>query len=173
MASFAELLEPIIDDLFRYACRLERDPVAAEDLLQAGLLHGLKKHGQLREAQTFRVWMTRVLRTTWINSHEKRTEVPITRDEVERIGPALRPVRDPEESVRDGRLGEKISLALDDLPSDRREAVWLVDGLGFSFSEAAIVLEQPVGTVASRVSRARSTLRHQLRDVALDRGVIG
>ncbi len=172
MAKFAHLLEPIIDDLYRYACRLAGDPVAAEDLLQAGLLRGLNKYGQLREASTFRVWMTRVLRTTWLNSHDKRTELPIADDEIERIGPALRPLPSPDEHVRNSRLGEQISVALDDLPRDRREAVWLVDGLGFTFSEAANILEEPVGTVASRVSRGRAALRQQLRGVALDRGVI-
>ena len=173
MASFVELLEPILDDLYRYARRLERDPIAAEDLLQDGLLRGLRKHGQLREAITFRVWMTRVLRTTSINRSQKRTELAMAEDDVQRIGPDLRPVRSPEDFVGDVRLGERISLALDDLPPDRREAVWLVDGLGFSFTEAAIVLDQPVGTVASRVSRARSALRHHLRSDALERGVIG
>ena len=77
----------------------------------------------------------------------------------------------PDRQVERRQLGQRLSDALDGLPSDQREAVWLVDGQGLSFGEAAEVLAVPPGTVASRVARGRMSLRTTLAAVAADEGV--
>ncbi len=168
MQTFADLVAPYLDELYRFACRLERDPVAAEDLLQTSLLRGFEKHRQLRTDAGHRQWMAKVMWTTFENRRKKRTEPTLRVVPRERCDPA----RDPEERLRDARLGARIALALDRLPEERRVAVWLVDGLGFTFPQAAEILDMPPGTLASRVARGRAALRLDLTDIAAERGVI-
>ncbi|MCB9797956.1 MAG: hypothetical protein H6741_35195 [Alphaproteobacteria bacterium] len=86
---------------------------------------------------------------------------------------APRPARRrPGRDLGDRRLGDRLDRALAGLPPGQREAVWLVDGLGLKFSEAAEVLDLQPGTVASRVARGRAALRVELAELARERGVI-
>ena len=77
----------------------------------------------------------------------------------------------PDRQAERRQLGQRLSDAMDGLPADQREAVWLIDGQGLSFAEAAGVLGVPPGTVASRVARGRLALRGTLAAVAADEGV--
>ncbi|MEZ4236285.1 MAG: RNA polymerase sigma factor [Myxococcota bacterium] len=167
---FEQLVRPVLGDLYRFACRLTRDPVAAEDLLQQALLRGLDRVEQLHDDGAFRVWQSRVLYTTFVNGRQRREAMPVDEAALERAAGAHdRP--SPERDAMDRQLGGRIGDALDALPPDQREAVWLVDGQGFKFGEAADVLGVPPGTVASRVARARAALRTRLAAVAADEGV--
>lgn len=167
---FERLARPVLQHLYRFACRLTRDPVAAEDLLQQALLRGLGHLGQLEDDGAFRVWQSRVLYTTFLNARDRREDMRVGEEEVDRtVIPFER--SGPEHELGRRRLGERIGDALERLPADQREAVWLVDGQGFKFAEAASVLGVPPGTVASRVARARLALRNDLAAVAAEEGV--
>src|SRR5919198_4159029 len=72
---FEELVLPILDDLYRLACRMESDPHRGEDLLQEGLLLGFRKFAQLRNPGSFRAWMASILRRTWLNRRRTQSEV--------------------------------------------------------------------------------------------------
>ncbi|MCB9762830.1 MAG: sigma-70 family RNA polymerase sigma factor [Alphaproteobacteria bacterium] len=166
---FERLLAPCLDGLYRFACQLERDPVSAEDLLQQALVTALDRFDQLREDAAFRAWVSRIVYRSWQNRRSRRAEVLVLPHELERrralaIG--------PDAACADRRLGARISQALDLLPANQAEAVWLVDGMGLQFSEAAEVLGVRPGTVASRVARARAALRADLIDLAHERGVL-
>ena len=156
---FERLVRPVLGDLYRFACRLTRDPVAAEDLLQASLLRGLGRLAQLHDDAAFRVWQSRVLYTTFLNARDRRADMYVGTEHLERT-PLLEALPDAEAASR--QLGRAIETALDRLPADQREAVWLVDGQGLKFGEAAEVLGLPPGTVASRVARGRAALRVSL-----------
>lgn len=168
---FDRLVRPVLSDLLRFARRLARDPVAADDLLQQALLRGLDRLGQLEDDGAYRVWQSRIVYTTWLDQRPRRMEMTLD----EGIGsatPLHREVaRGPEQAAASRQLGRRIADALDGLPADQREAVWLVDGQGFKFSDAAAVLGISPGTAASRVARGRAALRVALASVAADEGV--
>lgn len=162
-ARFERLVRPVLGDLYRFACRLTRDPVTAEDLLQTSLLRGLGRLAQLQDDRAFRVWQSRVLYTTFLNARDRRADMHVG---VEALDGAPVPTADPAHAAANRQLGRHIGDALDRLPADQREAVWLVDGQGMKFSEAAEILGLPPGTVASRVARGRTALRSSLAAVA-------
>ena len=166
---FGDLVRPVLGDLYRFARRLTRDPVTAEDLLQQALLRGLDRLSQLQDDGAFKVWQSRVLYTTFLDTRDRRETMWIEGQDDDVVVPLERPGPDREQERR--ALGAAISDALDRLPADQREAVWLVDGQGMKFGEAASVLGVPPGTVASRVARGRMALREELRQVAADEGV--
>jgi RNA polymerase sigma-70 factor, ECF subfamily len=167
---FERLVRPVLGNLYRFARRLTRDPVTAEDLLQHALLRGLDRLPQLHDDRAFLVWQSRVLYTTFLNARDRRQDMQVGEDELDHtVIPFER--SGPEHDAMRKQLGARIGDALERLPADQREAVWLVDGQGFKFAEAAEVLGVPPGTVASRVARARVTLRADLAAVAADEGV--
>ena len=90
-------------------------------------------------------------------------DAPLEAEAPPRTDPHLRLVRQ--------RISQRLGDALDALPTDQREAVWLIDGQGFKYGEAANILGCAPGTVASRVARGRLALKRRLRDVAIDQGV--
>ena len=172
-ARFDRLVRPVLAELYRFAHRLTRDPVDAEDLLQQSLLRGLDRLPQLHDDGAFRVWQSRVLYTTFLNGREKRTDMP---QEEATAGDNVVPLHatpggGPERELQRRRLGDHVNDALSALPLEQREAVWLVDGQGFAFGEAAQVLGIAPGTVASRVARGRLALRTSLAAVAAEEGV--
>lgn len=163
-ALFVELVLPLLDDLYRVACRLEGDRDRAQDLLQEGLLVAYRKLDQLEEPRSFRVWAVQILRRVFLNSRRRIREEPL--DEIE--SPTIRsfftaPALDPEERFAARRRSSQLRELLDGLPREQRLAVLLVDLQGFTYAEAAAALEVPAGTVASRVVRGRTALRAGLR----------
>lgn len=174
---FEELVIPLLDDFYRVACRLERDPDRAQDLLQDALLQGFRRFAQLQAPSSFRAWMGRILVRTHLNTRRRRaTEVPL--EEAEGGLEAQHTARseeqvDPGFLVSAGALAHELKGALDRLPRDLALAVFLVDVQGYRYGEAAVVLDVAPGTVASRVARGRAALRTFLRHLAQERGWIG
>lgn len=166
---FDRLVTGVLDDLYRLALSLERDPVRAEDLLQSSLVRALDRMHQLRSDEAFRAWTGRIVYTTFANDRARRREEILPPEHLDNVVnlDGSRPDREAESS----RAWAQLSAALDALPSDQREAVWLVDGLGFRFAEAAEVLGVPMGTTASRVARGREALRVSLGELAREQGV--
>ena len=168
---FERLLVPVWPHLWAFALRLTKDPVRAEDLLHTAVAKALARIDQLREDRAFKVWMTRVVFTTWSHQREKAS----TR--YERPGLENVVVLDPhgvgpERRADQRKLGRQLTEAMNGLPDGQRAAVWLVDAQGFTYAEAAEILGVAPGIAASRVARARSTLRLALRQVALEQGVL-
>ena len=170
---FESLLLPVRQSLFRFAIQLAGDPVRGEDLLQQATEAGLRKFSQLMEPRAFRVWMSRLVYRTHLNDHKRRSRRPEgQREDIDNVVPLPSRRPNPEDMAQASRIGERITEALDRLPAEQRRVVWLVDGEGFTYAEAATILEIRLGTAASRVARARLSLRTSLRDVAAEQGVI-
>jgi RNA polymerase sigma-70 factor (ECF subfamily) len=166
---FAQLLAPVLDDLSRLACRLERDPDRALDLLQEGILTAYRRFHQLERGDSFRAWLAQIVRRTFFNSRRRREGPWSALDEsCDEPGLTVRPL-DPEERLMAGERAAEVRAALDGLPREQRLAVLLIDLLGFSYAEAATALETPPGTVASRVVRGRAALRTRLRHLIQQR----
>ena len=170
---FERLLGTGLGDAYRLARRLTRDDALAEDLVQDAVVIGLQRIGQLRDDTAFRAWLSRIVYRRFLDGRKGRgaawIDVWREREVSQRGGRSRGPAR----ALADRRLGHRLSMAFDTLPSEQRQAAWLVDGLGMRFGEAAEVLDVPKGTVASRVARARLALRAQLSADARERGVIG
>ena len=165
---FERLIDPHIPSLRRFAQKLAPTTADAEDLLQESLVLGLTRIDQLQSDTAARVWISRVLYRTFLNRCRKR---PPCHSEAWSDQTVI-PFPTPDTTLSDKRLAERMASAMDQLPPKQRQAVWLVDGQGFKFSEAAEVLGVRPGTIASRVARGRAALRQDLADLARDRGVI-
>ncbi len=168
---YEAMLSPVLADLYRFALRLTRDPTTAEDLLQQASLTAFEKLDQLSDEGAFRVWVSRIVYRTHLNARRRTRETLVDAEVIDNVV-ALEPRPGPAERAGARQLGRQLALALDHLPAEQREAVWLVDGQGFKYAEAADILGIRPGTAASRVARGRLALRVRLEDVARDEGVI-
>jgi RNA polymerase sigma-70 factor, ECF subfamily len=177
--SFEELALPLFDQLYNFAHWLTRDREEAEDLVQETYAKALKGFPSFRLGSNFRAWMYRILRNTFLTS---RTGLKVTMTvplDTEEDGPELAVERDTPETLLFERLNhEVLQRAIDDLPVHFREILLLCEVEEMSYQEISETLSVPIGTVMSRLSRARRTLRDRLRPqlqegsrmVAVDRG---
>ena len=170
---FEELALPVLDRLYQFACRLEKDPHKAEDLLQEALLTGFRKFHQLKNPDAFQTWASRILRRTFLNQQGKKwQEEPSSSDPPREQARPIAHVKpyEPERHLLARRLSCELKAALDQLPHEQRLAVLLIDVQASSYGEAASVLEVAPGTVASRVARGRARLRRALGHLARESG---
>jgi RNA polymerase sigma-70 factor (ECF subfamily) len=132
----------------------------AEDIVQETFLRAWKYFETFDSATNCRAWLFRILRNTWISRWRKtRLELPLIETEAETIEPYY----DWEEEFLKDELSAGIKSALADLPADYRMAVLLADVEEFSYEEIARIMESPIGTVMSRLNRARRMLVRLIR----------
>jgi RNA polymerase sigma-70 factor (ECF subfamily) len=169
---FQAEIERLMDRLYGTALRLTRQRADAEDLVAEALTKAWAQLGSLEDLQSFEKWIFRILTNTFISDRRRPRETLATELEGEE-GDALslfdklhQPFLlwwgNPEQRLLDQLLREDIERALDSLPEPFRLAVILVDVEGFTYGEAAEALSIPVGTVRSRLSRARRLLQGTL-----------
>jgi RNA polymerase sigma-70 factor (ECF subfamily) len=158
LISRSELLSHI-PGLRRYARALVRDPDRADDLVQDCLERALGK-GHLWQprpgGQGLRAWLLTIMHNLHIDQARRRTSMP-PEVPLEASGPLAEPARQSDRIA----LGE-LAAALDRLPDDQREVLLLVGLEGMSYRDAATVMAVPMGTVMSRLARARERLRTML-----------
>ena len=184
--AFAAQIERLADRLYGTALRLTRNPVEAEDLVAETVAKAWAKLDELRDAQAFDGWIQRILSNTFMSQWRRRGACPEVAmeppdgDEDEPFSlfdrlhqPFLLWWTNPEEEAMRNLLREDMDRALDALPDAYRIAVILVDVLGHSYAEAAQSLRVPIGTVRSRLARARGELQRQLWRHAQDAGLLG
>ena len=171
---------PYLDQLYRTALRMTRNPTDAEDLVQETFVRAFSAFRSYRQGTNLRAWLFRILRNTYINSYRKAQRTPFTGSADELTDGQLLDIesrdgsgaRSAEIEALD-RLGDDdINDALASLPEDFRTAVVLADIEGFSYKEIAEIMDTPVGTVMSRVHRGRKALRRLLEGYAQERGLI-
>lgn len=161
------------EELYAYALRLTRASIPeAEDLVQATYERAFSRWRQLRDPGALRAWLFQILRGIFFNERRRAKHSPILELVVtgrEPDGPAPEPL--PDELVERMHPGE-IEAALGALPEPQREVVMLADLWGFSYSEIAEIVECPVGTVRSRLNRARAALAGELEGLARSLGYL-
>jgi RNA polymerase sigma-70 factor, ECF subfamily len=179
IADFEQRVLELLPALFAAALRMMRNRADAEDLVADTVAKAWERRGSVRAASSFRGWLFRILTNTFISSLRSRAARPRTesfdRDEdfslFERLHqPILLWWGNPEQEFLDRLLRSDLEKAVDALSEDFRMAVVLVDVQGFSYQEAAEALDVPIGTVRSRLARARSTLQKALWLHAQDAG---
>ena len=157
-ARFGDQLIAVLPRLRRFARGLARSSAEADDLVQAACERALARAHQFQEGTRFDSWMFRIVQTIWIDqlrSREVRKEDGDVAEE--RLGSDM-PARGIEARVA---LGE-VRQAVQRLPPDQRATLMLVTVEGLSYKEAAEVAGVPVGTIMSRLARARMALQQQL-----------
>ncbi|HEX6106220.1 MAG TPA: sigma-70 family RNA polymerase sigma factor [Gemmatimonadales bacterium] len=173
--TFDEEALPHLDALYRVALRLTGDPSRAEDLVQDTMLKAYRSWRQYRPGTNAKGWLLTILRNTFINDYRRRKLEPVPMD-LEAVEPfaIFRDVAeaDPEGAFFARIVDEKVIEAIDALPTDFREVLVLSDVEGLSYAEIAAALEVPVGTVKSRLFRARRQLQAALYTHAVEMGYI-
>ncbi|HUF26191.1 MAG TPA: sigma-70 family RNA polymerase sigma factor [Gemmatimonadaceae bacterium] len=171
--AFEELLSEHLDALYRTALRLCAGREAdAEDLLQDAMLRAFQSHASLREPAAGRAWLFTILARTNLNrirSQRRRAELAASDLEDNEFEDALaswRPGDQPDALADAALLRAHMASALDALDDSLRSVVWLSDVEGFRQREVADMLGIPEGTVASRLFRARRSLRTILQRTA-------
>jgi RNA polymerase sigma-70 factor, ECF subfamily len=179
-ARFADEALVHLADLRAAASAMTRNPHDAEDLVQETVAKAYASFGRYRPGSNARAWLLRILTNTFISGYRRRQREPlrvsITGVEDGQLtgdwaGRGLAP-RSAEEMALDGLPDTSVIAALKELPQDFRTAVYLADMEGFSYREVADIMRCPVGTVMSRLHRARRQLRGQLREQATERGIV-
>jgi RNA polymerase sigma-70 factor, ECF subfamily len=142
--------------LRRFARRLTRNHADAEDVMQDTLLRALEKRGELREPGRLRAWLLAIVRNSWLNSRRGlRSKLEVLQGG-QSAGIEHGDRGDLEREVLDRSLTDELLLALQALPEEWREALWLREVEDLSYEEIARVLNCPLGTVRSRLARARA-----------------
>lgn len=164
LVSFEELAMPLFDQLYNFAHWLAQNREEAEDLVQETYAKALKGFSSFQPGTNFRAWMYRILRNTFLTSRtglRATMTVPLDLEEDE---PELAVERDtPETLLLDRSNREELQSAIDELPVHFREILLLCEVEEMSYQEISETLSVPIGTVMSRLSRARRTLRDRLR----------
>ncbi len=158
-ASFEELAVPLFDQLYNFAHWLTQDRSEAEDLVQETYFKALRGFSSFQMGTNFRAWMYRILRNTFLSSRTGLKQTRTESLELDQDGVEL-PVerKTPEAILIKHSNWEVIQTAIEELPLHSREVLLLCDLEEMSYREISQTLSIPVGTVMSRLSRARNAL---------------
>lgn len=176
VAIFDNEFLPQIDSMYNFAYRLTFDEDDAKDLVQETYLKAFRFIDSFQRGTNAKAWLFRILKNSFINDFRKKSKEPSKVDyqEVETyynsddvdasITTDLRV-----EAVQD-MIGDEISNALNSLAVDFRTVIILCDLEGFTYEEMAKILDIPIGTVRSRLHRARNLLKEKLKSYAESMG---
>ena len=158
--SFEELAMPLFDQLYNFAHWLAQNREEAEDLVQETYAKALKGFSSFRPGSNFRAWMYRILRNNFLTSRTGLRATKTVPLDPEDDGVFLPSVPDTPESILIERSDQElVQNALTELPVNFREILLLCEVEEMSYQEIADTLSIPIGTVMSRLSRARQALR--------------
>jgi len=168
-AGFAQATLEFLDSLYGTALRLTRNADRAQDLVQDTYLKAIRAEGRFASGTNLKAWLYTILHNTWRNRQRDgaRARVEIDSEVVERTAESGGLDRGrqetPESLLMRDSLNADLQAALDGLPDTFREVVWLRDVDELTYQEIADVLQIPIGTVMSRLSRGRRQLYEALR----------
>src|SRR5437588_12527009 len=174
-AAFSQEALTHLDTLYRGALRLTRDPAQAEDLVQDTYVRALRYQHSYQPGTNMKAWLFAIMRNLfWDRFKGGRPEdVSLDGDGEFALYDTLKdPTAMPEADVLDRIAADEVVRAVEKLPELHREVVLLVDVEGFSYKDAAEVLGVPIGTVMSRLHRARRQLQRSLYDYASESGIV-
>ena len=176
MQIFDEEFLPHIDSMYNFAYRLTFEEDDAKDLVQETYLKAYRFIDSFQQGTNAKAWLFRILKNSFINEFRKKSKQPpkvdyqevesyYNSEDVDRsITTDLRV-----ESVQD-MIGDEVSNALNSLAVDFRTVIILCDLEGFTYEEMSKILDIPIGTVRSRLHRARNLLREKLKTYAKTMG---
>lgn len=164
---FEELVQPLLPALYNAAFWLSHNSANAEDLVQETLLKALRGFSMFESGTNFKAWILRIMRNTYLTSRSGLAAKRTVALEDELNGPSQYPEaaidrHTPELDLI--RMGNRTALqtAMENLPAHLLEVLLLCDVEDMKYREIAMLLEIPIGTVMSRVARARASVRRLL-----------
>jgi RNA polymerase sigma-70 factor (ECF subfamily) len=162
--AFSDEALSYIDALYGTALRLTRRPQDAEDLVQDTYLKAFRASKQFQRGTNLKAWLFTILHNTFrnIRRHDGRNPVEVNSETVEQAADLAGDERTPEQVLTRATLDSDLQAALDGLPDAFRQAVWLRDVEEFSYADIARIVDVPIGTVMSRISRGRRMLYERL-----------
>ena len=162
-AGFEELAMPLFDSLYNFASWLVYDKSNVEDLVQETYLKALRGFASFQPGTNFRAWIFRILRNTFLSSRttpDRRLTVEIDSEDDVPVLPATSTT--PESLLIERSQQNAVRNAIEQLPVTFREVLLLCDVEDASYREISEILSIPVGTVMSRLARARKAVRESL-----------
>lgn len=165
---FDSFVDAMLPELVGHACKWTHSRSEAEDLAQDAVLRAWQARTQFSEGTNARAWMHRILSNTFISSYRRR------RREAEIIASVdfQSESDDPTPITAADDVGDEVERALSALPEDFRAVLLSVDVDELSYREVAMALNMPIGTVMSRLHRARRAMKTRLRDYARSEGYL-
>jgi RNA polymerase sigma-70 factor, ECF subfamily len=161
---FEELATPLLDQLYNFAHWLTQNREEAEDLVQETYIKALRGFSSFQLGTNFRAWMYRILRNTFLTSRTGlRATSTVSLDSEEDEADLAVESETPETILMSRSNSQLVQRAIENLPLHYREIILLCEVEEMSYQEIAETLSIPIGTVMSRLSRARKTLRNSLR----------
>lgn len=169
-----------LDALYGAALRLTRSPSDAEDLVQDAFVKAYRFYDRFEPGTNMKAWLFRILTNTFINKYRRTTRERKVLEgrEAEPVGDgvmsraAMRTLTDPIAEAHRRIITAEIQEALDSLPEDYRVMIVLADVEELSYKEIATIVGCPIGTVMSRLHRARKKMQRRLLDQAIQLGIV-
>ncbi len=158
---------PHLNDLYRTATRLLGNPAAADDVVQDVYLQAWKSFSRFETGTNCRAWLFKILFHTLHHYRRKWLNIRMVKEPEDVLAHTIAPPPPIPEHITD----EDMLAALAKVPEDYRAVVLLIDVEEFSYKEAAGILNVPIGTVMSRLSRGRGLLRERLAELARSWGI--
>ncbi len=163
---------PHIHSIYNFAYRITFDEDDAKDLVQETYLKSFRFIDSFEKGTNAKAWLFRILKNSFINEFRKKNKEPVkidyqeveafyNSDEVNHMVTSNLQV----EAIKE-MIGDEVSIALNSLEVDFRTVIILCDIEGFSYEEMALILDVPIGTIRSRLHRARNLLRDKLKKYA-------
>ncbi len=167
---------PHMDALYNFAFHLTYDEDDANDLVQETYMKAYRFANSYVEGTNAKAWLFKILKNAFINEYRKKSKQPNKVDyedivsyhdseDVQLVG-----TLDMREEIFQDMLGDEVTKAINTLPVDFRTVILLCDIEGFTYEEIAKIIDIPIGTVRSRLHRARQMLKELLEDYARSLG---
>ncbi len=177
---FKEEALPHLNALYNYAMSINSSKQDAEDLVQDTFLRAYRFFHQYTPGTNCKAWLFRILRNLYNTRYKnyKKTPGQVHYEDYEEIydfiieSDLASSIDDPEREFFDSILPEEIVEAINELPEEFKSVLLLADIEDFSYKEIAEIMDCPIGTVMSRLHRARNILKKKLVDYAEEKGVI-
>ncbi|HCY74832.1 MAG TPA: RNA polymerase subunit sigma [Ignavibacteriales bacterium] len=169
---------PHMDALYNFALKMTGDSDDASDLIQETYLKAFRFWDKFEKGTNCKAWLFRIMKNTYINTYRKNTKEPdkVDYEEIENFYENIKPSSTDsahlEKDIYDNLLDDELSSAISSLPEDFRTVVILCDIEGYTYDEIADFVDVPVGTVRSRLHRARKMLFTKLHSYASDKGYV-
>lgn len=163
---------PQIDALYNFAFHLAYNEEDANDLVQETYLKAYRFIDSYDEGTNAKAWLFKILKNAFINEYRKKSKQPSKVDYEDFVGyhdsddQSNVEYVDLRHEIFQGMIGDEVTKALNSLPVDFRTVVLLCDVEGFSYEEIARITDIPIGTVRSRLHRARNMLKDKLKKYA-------
>jgi RNA polymerase sigma factor (sigma-70 family) len=173
---FEQELFPLMDALYNFAFHLTYNEDDANDLVQETFLKAYRFIDSYQEGTNAKAWLFKILKNAFINDYRKKTRQPTRVDYEDFSGysdadeDSTTTYVDLRQEMFSGLIGDEVTRALNELPVDFRTVILLCDIEDFSYEEIASIINIPIGTVRSRLHRARNILKEKLRKYAADEG---